>query len=1104
MLSQFAGPTPGRGEGVGLYANVFQISLPKILVIMKMHLRGACDLTRHKPFWPLSLVARRICLIVYALGMSVCFPAEFETLWTIGQADDSSNEFALAPQNYKAFIHQDFGWQDRFYLVGRSQADRDWPYVLPGPADAWAGSGGLAGTRTQVLNILFDLMDFPEDGAWRLVVDLVDVQSSTPPIFKATINGRSWKFHLSPGASSESLNGRSEKGKEQIIEIKLDSGIIRTGGNHIELTIIQGSWLIFDQIRLDGAKGANLAPKASVFVREVKPADYEVEWDGKRSQPLLVDLQQVEGSPEITIRLDDKIIQKTDVEPGRTILEVPMPAARQPKESRYEMSLGENVLSAGKVKRAGHRLNTPADYVDPLMGTAHSRWMIAPGPWMPFGMVKLSPDNQQAGWQSGYDPHIESIGGFSHIHEWTMAGLLLMPTSGPLMTRVGDPYKPDEGYRSRIDKATEEARIGYYRVFLSDYEIEAELTATTRAGFQRYTFPSNQVARVLIDLQIPAEYRFRLDECEIRKVSDHRVEGRAVQVTPNVWSRDAHQEYTLHFVIEFDRPIKSFGVWSGDQVQRETSELKTLKTTDAGAYAEFDIRENNVVQVRTGISLVSLKNAHLNLRKEITEPFAWNFEAVRDNQRQAWNNLLDRVQVETMDRREKVRFYSNLYRSFCARNIWSDVDGSWRDPTETVRRFEDPEAVALGCDAFWNTFWNLNQVWNLTAPEWSSRWVKSQLAMYDACGWLAKGPAGMEYIPVMVAEHEIPLIVGAYQMGIRDFDTEKAFQAVHKMQTTPAQSVAGGFAGNRDIVHYMKYHYVPADKGRASNTLEYSYDDWTVSQFAKALGKTQKYEEYLERSTWWRNMFDEDTGFARLKNSDGKWHTPFDPYRSGANKQYVEGNAWQLTFFVPQDMPGLIEALGRDRFLSRLEDGFTRSAETRFNAPNEKYWDYPVVHGNQQSMHFAFLFNWANAPWLTQKWSREVLNRYYGYGTGDAYLGDEDQGQMSAWFVMAALGLFQTDGGCRVDPIYEIGSPIFPKVTINLGGRYGRGDQIVITARNVSRKNKYVQRAFLNGKKLDRWWFPCSALLQGGELMLDMGSAPNKAWGVVEESMPAD
>ncbi len=516
-----------------------------------------------------------------------------------------------------------------------------------------------------------------------------------------------------------------------------------------------------------------------------------------------------------------------------------------------------------------------------------------------------------------------------------------------------------------------------------------ELTATTRAGFQRYTFPKGPDARVLMDLHLPAEYAFNLEGCELRKVNDRRIEGWAAQKTPNVWSHDAHQEYRVHFVIEFDRPMTAFGVWADDTVHRDVTTWNAGKVKDAGAFAEFDTRQDPVVQVRTGMSLVSVENAGLNLRQEITETYGWRFDAVRRAQQAAWNDLLGRIRVETRDRREKVRFYSNLYRAFCARNIWSDVNGEWCDPTETIRRFTDPNDVALGCDAFWNTFWNLNQVWNLVAPEWSSCWVTSQLAMYDACGWLAKGPAGMEYVPVMVAEHEIPLLVGAYQMGIRDYDVEKAYQAMSKMQTTPARSVANGFAGNRDLVSYLKHHYVPADQGRASNTLEYAYDDWTVAQMARALGKTEDHERFMERSTWWRNIFDADTGFARLKNADGQWVTPFDPYRSGANKQYVEGNAWQLTYFVPQDMPGLIEAMGRDRFLERLDGGFTRSARTRYNAPNEKYWDYPVVHGNQQSMHFAFLFNWAQAPWLTQKWSRDILARYYGCGLGDAYLGNE-------------------------------------------------------------------------------------------------------------------
>ena len=311
--------------------------------------------------------------------------------------------------------------------------------------------------------------------------------------------------------------------------------------------------------------------------------------------------------------------------------------------------------------------------------------------------------------------------------------------------------------------------------------------------------------------------------------------------------------------------------------------------------------------------------------------------------------------------------------------------------------------------------------------------------------------------------------------------------------------VGGGYAGNRDLSPYLKYGYVPYDKGRFSNTLEYSFDDWTVSQFAKALGKESDYNYFLERGYYWKNVIDPETGYARMKDSKGEWLADFDEYQSGANKHYVEGNAWQLTYFVPQDVPELAKVIGKERFVDRLDWGFTESYRTRFNGLNDQYWNYPVMQGNQQSMHFSFLFNWVDYPWLTQKWSRSILERYYGYGIANAYLGDEDQGQMSAWFVMASLGLFQTDGGCSVDPVYEIGSPLYEEVKIDLGHRYGRGKTFIIKASNASRLNKYVQSARLNGRELKDFKFPASELLKGGRLELEMGPEPNKTWGTIEE-----
>ena len=1030
---------------------------------------------------------------IFICWMTGCtFSRTTSVIWQIGVEDGGYSEFALAPDQYEDFLGHDFGWEDRFFLIGKSTPEKDWPYVLPGPADDWGGSIGYAGLRTHVLNIFFEVESASTKGNWKLTIDILNEHERTPPLFKVTVNGKSWKYIIPKGAGKISETPSSALQK---IEIPIDTGLIRTGGNEINLTVLEGSWLTFDHICLEGPANAKLKPvHSSVYLRDVKAADYLTE----ASHPLLVDVEYLSGNPELSVKLDGKTILQQTLEEGRYVLEAPMPAVKKTKKSKYAIMVDGKVLMKGRVVRTPQqKIITPADYVNTFGGTAHSRWMIAPGPWMPFSMVKLSPDNQNSGWQAGYQPSFESVGTFSHVHEWTMAGLGMLPVTGPLKTKIGDQSSlanQNDSYRSAIDKATEEAPLGYYKVHLTDYEIIAELTATTRCSFQRYHYPRGSTARVMIDLKIPAEYRFNILEAEMEKTSARRIEGYSVQQSRNVWSGGVNQDYTVHFVIEFDRDIKTFGGWI-DGMITETLPLKGNDLSQAGCYAEFDVLTDSIVQVRTAISYVDIDGARRNLKTEIEEPFGWDFEAVRQNQLDTWNDLLNRLQITSNDRREKMRFYTNMYRAFC-RNTFSDVDGRWVDATEKIQQFTDPDAVALGCDAFWNTFWNLNQLWNLVTPEWSSRWVKSQLAMYDANGWLAKGPAGMEYIPVMVAEHEIPLLVSAYQMGIRSYDVEKMFKAVKKMQTTLPERVGDGLAGNRDLAAYLKYKYVPADKGRFSNTLEYSYDDWTVSQLAKALGKDDDYRTFADRGNWWRNVIEPDSGYAHLRYADGSWAKNFDPFKSGANHHYVEGNAWQLTFFVPQDVPALAEAIGKQRFIDRLTWGFEASELWRFNAPGDQYWDFPVVQGNQQSMHFAFLFNWVGQPWQTQRWSRSILDRYYGFEISNAYLGDEDQGQMSAWFVMAALGLFQTDGGCSVEPVYEIASPLFEKAVINLGERFGRGKTFVIEAEGVSRVNKYVQSAVLNGKTLSSFKFPAQELLKGGSLKLVMGPEPNKTWGI--------
>ncbi|KOH42907.1 GH92 family glycosyl hydrolase [Sunxiuqinia dokdonensis] len=1041
----------------------------------------------------------RFILVLLFLGIFGSIQAQENLIWQIGESDNSASEFALAPDGYEAYIANDFGWEDTYYLIGTSDEKADWPYIVPGTSDTWGGTWGTSGWRSSTLTILFGVEQMPRTGAWKLVVDLLDCNPNDLPLLKVTVNGQAWKYRIPVIDANSAIDRQPDPASEHLIEIPLPDDLIVAGGNEINLTVLEGSWLRFDQIKLQGPQGVNLTDNQQAFFRGVEAAPYEIGHAGNRVQPLLVDVEHLDGMPELKVVLDGKVIFTETLEKGRYAFEAPMPAVQTAVESDYEIWLGEEKVQSGEVMRSSQKLATPAGYVDTKMGTAHSRWMIAPGPWMPFSMVKLAPDNQNDGWQAGYEPTFESIGCFSHIHEWTMGGLGTMPTNGPLQTQVGDEKDVDGGYRSRIDKSTEIAPLGYYRVQLTDYDIQAELTSTTRCGFQRYTFPKDRDgSRVLLDLVIPSEYKYNLLDAWIKQTGEKTVEGYSHQLSPNTWSGGISQEYTIYFVVEFDQPIATFGTWTENGVTEKASELKVEGAKDAGAIVGFDTRKNPVVQLRTGISYVSIENARENLKTELSRPYGWDFEAVRQAQVTTWDALLNRVSIATNDQREKKRFYTNMYRALCSRNIFSDVNGEWRDAGERIQTMADPSSPALGCDAFWNTFWNLNQFWNLVTPEWSNRWVSSQLAMYDANGWLAKGPAGMEYVPVMVAEHEIPLIVGAYQMGIRDYDVEKAFEAVKKMQTTPAQEVGGGFAGNRDLVPYLKYQYVPYDLGRFSNSLEYAFDDWTVSQFAKALDKKTDYETFTERGNYWRNVIDPETGYARMKDSTGQWVPDFDPYKSGANHHYVEGNAWQLTYFVPQDVPALAEAIGKDRFIERLDWGFKESDKTRFNGLNDQYWNYPVIQGNQQSMHFAFLFNWVQKPWLTQKWSRAIMERYYGYGVANAYLGDEDQGQMSAWFVMAALGLFQTDGGTRVEPVYEIASPLYKEVTIDLGERFGRGRTFVIEAKDASRLNCYVQSAKLNGRKLSDFKFPAQALLQGGKLELQMGPQPNQNWGIVD------
>ena len=749
----------------------------------------------------------------------------------------------------------------------------------------------------------------------------------------------------------------------------------------------------------------------------------------------------------------------------------------------------------------------PIDYVDPLMGTTFARWMLFPGVSTPFGMVKLSPDNQRKGWKAGYEYKIHNISGFSHLHSWTMGGLLTMPATGKLHIHPGTEKNPDLGYRSRFSHKKEIAQPGYYSVFLDDYKIKVELTSTTRAGFQRYTFPESNTSKIIVDLQIPTEYGYEIFDAMIMKVSDNEIEGYSTQQSLRGAS---YNQFRLNFVMRFSKPFDSFNGWVHDEILKDTNMVWNIfGDNDTGAFLTFETEEGEQIMIQTGISLVSIDQARLNLETEM-DPFHWDFDACVKSNQDTWNKLLSSIDVEGGSATDMKKFYTNMYRVYASRTTWSDVNGKYVDMYEKVQQVDDPDSPVYGCDAFWNTFWNLNQLWTLSQPEIANKWVKSLLEIYDKGGWLPKGPTGIEYSSIMVASHEIPLMVSAYQKGIRNYDVDKMYTAIrHNQMEQGKLHEGGGLVGNRHLESYIKHGFVPNEEGPVSSTLEYAYDDWTVGQMAKALGKESDYKTFTKRAFNYKNVFNPDLGYVWMKNADSTWEENFSPYGHSVflGPGFVEGNAWQYTWFVPHDQKGLLDLLGKEEYITRLEAGFEKSLPHRFNSehldPNGLVGVglLPINHGNQPNMEAAYLFNYAGAPWLTQKWVREILYGFYGDSIY-AWPGDEDQGQMGAWYVMSAMGLFEMDGGASVNPIYEIGSPIFEKITIHLDTNYYSGKEFVIEAKDVSFDNKYIQSAELDGEPLTKPWFYHSQLVDGGSLVLEMGPEPNKAWGSKPEDAP--
>lgn len=732
----------------------------------------------------------------------------------------------------------------------------------------------------------------------------------------------------------------------------------------------------------------------------------------------------------------------------------------------------------------------PADYVDMFIGTSNSRWMLGPYAQRPFGMVQLGPDNQGNVWMAGYEWSISNVSGFSHIHAWTMGGLLLMPSTVDLAIgnpSTDSPYQgANAGYHSRILKETETARPGYYGVYLYDSRTYAEMTVTTHCGVHRYTFPECTDSRILVDLQFPTEwdYGFKVNEASLRKVGDAEIEGYAdCQSGPWSW----WNQYRLHFVIRFSRGFDSMNTWNEGNIS-ENTEFVSGKG-DTGTYLTFKTSEGERITVCCGLSLVSVEQARLNLETEAGS-LGYDFDKVAEDAYGEWNRLLGRIKVTGGSERDKTKFYTNLYRAFAGKQTWSDVNGKYIDAMERERTIT--KGKMYGGDAFWNTYWNLNGLWSLVSPEIVDDWVSTQLEMFRHTGWTGKGPTGIEYSGIMEGSHETALMVSAFQKGIRK-DGEEIYQAVLKNVTeTGIEHPGGGYAGNPQLDKYIEYGYMPREDGVISKTLDYAFDDWCVSRIALATGHRKMGKDLEARSKNWKNAFNPSTGYVTMRDRQGVWDPDFDKF---SNRGFIEGNSWQYSWYVPHDVKGLVELLGKDEFNSRLEEGFIKSEKYNFAAhafdrTMGQSAEFYINQGNEVNMCTPYLFNYSGKPWLAQKWVRAVMDRYYGSTPYHGWEGDEDEGQMGAWFVMSALGLFEMDGGCSENPEFDLGSPLFEEITIELNSDYYPGQTFSIKAEGNSKDNVYVQAAYLNGKRLKSPKLPFKEVVKGGELTLVMGSEP--------------
>ena len=747
------------------------------------------------------------------------------------------------------------------------------------------------------------------------------------------------------------------------------------------------------------------------------------------------------------------------------------------------------------------------DSINPIIGASTSREFgegkTFPGAATPFGLVQLSPDTITGGDNGpGYSYHHTSIEGFSFTHMsgvgWhgDFGNFLVMPTTGKLKTERGVTGAED-GYRSRFRHETEVAQAGYYAVTLDDYHIRAEMTASPRAGILRFTFPKSNQSRLQIDLAR------RVAGTSVRQyvkvVDDHTIEG-WMKCTPEGggWGNGGGKaNYTVYFSAQFSKPLTNFGVWSAeipDGWKRKLQEIESTRYREVvaaakvlpgcrelegkhlGFYSDFATSEGEVVLLKAGISFVSVTGARENLQHDIV---GWDFNQVRQQARTAWEQALAGVAVEGGSDIQREAFATALYHSMIDPRAFSDHDGQYVGADHQVHRTDNFTYRTIFSG--WDVFRSQYPMLTIIRPDVVNDTVNSlmQQAELSGNGRLARWEIVGVESGCMIGDPAVSVFADAYLKGIRGYDVAKAYQLCR-------QTVIGPKSGREEQSAYEKLGFAPRG---ISLTLENAYFDYCAGRFAQALGRSADADLLLKRALNYRNIYDPSVGNMRARNADGTW-LPW----SGATQHgqgCVESNPYQQGWFVPQDVAGLIKLMGKEYFISYLTDFFEKT-------PTSFKWNDYYNHANEPVHHVPYLFTYAGAPWLSQKWSRFIMDKAYGSGV-QGLCGNEDVGQMSAWYILSAIGFHPVS---PVDGVYLIGSPIFDKVSIRLDPHYYQGGNFTVVTHNNSPKNCYVQSAKLNGQPLARAWIKHQEIVNGGRLEFVMGPTPNKAWGSAPEQLP--